>query len=312
MKEKISTQFEQKTLFKLILIGFFWAFCSLSLVAQVAPISDPTGGFGIDGVLESNNPTSGVGDWVEGNSGSGGFVLSNTGIAIDPNSTHLVRDLYDVNNENVFTGGSKANDDPNTWSWSFSSATGKGDIHNALYHLGRDNINNDEWIIIGSDRRTTNGTSYIDFELYQETLTTNTGFGFNSGGTQGGRTVNDILLTVEYGSGGSVATVFFYLWQNVGGPNYDYVLQATTTTNAFASTNSGSTNVPFGSFGTNTYTTNQFIEGAINLTDVFGTLPDPCIGVSFKTLLIKTKASNSLTAALNDFVEPIQVVFQFG
>src|SRR5690606_34619569 len=106
-----------------------------------------------------------------------------------------------------------------------------------------------------------------------------------------------------------VATVFFYLWKNIGGNNFDYVLQTTNLINAFAQTNNGSVNVPFGSFGTNTYTARQYVEAAVNLSDVFGDLPDPCIGVSIKTLFIKTKNSTSPTAALNDFVEPIQVQF---
>src|SRR5690606_24666719 len=128
----------------------------------------------------------------------------------------------------------------------------------------------------------------------------------------GGRTINDILLTIEYGSGGSVATVLFYMWKDVGGGNFDYVLQPTDVNNVFARTNENAVSVPFGSFGTTTYNPLQFVEGTVNITTILESLPNPCLGASFKTLLIKTKNSNSLTAALNDFVEPIQVQFDFG
>ena len=69
-------------------------FASANMLAQVVPITNPTGGFEIEGNLESNNPTVGAGDWVPGNAGTGGFVLNNTGIPVDANLTTLVRDAY--------------------------------------------------------------------------------------------------------------------------------------------------------------------------------------------------------------------------
>ncbi|MBK5214880.1 MAG: hypothetical protein JJE55_14630, partial [Flavobacteriaceae bacterium] len=306
---KITSFKHIKSITLYILVCFISGFGILH--AQTVNVTVPSGGFQIDGDLESNTPTIGVGDWVQGPAGAGGFVFNNNGTPVNSNLTKLVRDAYNVNSDNSFTGGSKYNDNPNTWVWANSSVTGKGDINNAMYHLGKDGSNN-EWIFIGSDRASTNGTSYIDFSFLQNTLTTTPGFGFSSAGPDGGRTVNDILLTIEYGSGGSVATVYFYLWKNVGGNNFDYVLQTTNTANAFAKTNTGTINVPFGGFGTNTYTDRQYGEAAVNLTAVFGSLPDPCIGVSIKTLFIKTKNSTAPSAALNDFVEPIQVQFGFG
>ncbi|MDX1462975.1 MAG: hypothetical protein R3359_07960, partial [Marinirhabdus sp.] len=293
-----------------LLIGLFVVGSIGISQAQVVNIDPPTGGMDIDGNLQANTPTSGIGDWVAGTPGAGGFLLDNAGNPVDPNLTALIRDVYNTNADDSFTGGSKFNDDPNTWTRTSSSTTGKGDIHNAMYHIGIDG-SGDEWVVAASDRRTTTGTSYIDFEFYQNTLALSGTSGFTSAGPDGGRTVNDILLTIEYGSGGSVATVFFYLWQSVPG-GFDYVLQSSSSSNAFARTNATSIPVPFGSFGDNTYTPRQFIESAVNLTDVFGSLPDPCIGVSIKTLFIKTKASNSPTASLNDFVAPVQVSFTFG
>jgi len=278
--------------------------------AQNVDVTIPSGGFEIDANLQSNSPIN-TGDWVQGpGPGSGGHVLENDGTPVDPNTTGFFIDLYNSGNDNTFSQG-KADDDPNTWKWATSSATGKGDIHNAMYHIGRDASNN-QWIFIASDRRTTTGTSYIDFEFNQEALTANTSFGFNSGGLDGGRTVNDILLTMEYGNGGSAATVYFYLWEDTGGGNFGWASQTTTLLNAFAQTNTGTINVPFSAFGSFTYGQLQFVEGAVNLTNVFNTVFEPCTGVNIKSLLVKTKQSNASTASLNDFVGPIPVALSFG
>ena len=48
-----------------------------------------------------------------------------------------------------------------------------------------------------------------DFEFFQETVTADPDFGFSTAGLDGGRTENDILLTVEYVNGGSSANVDF-------------------------------------------------------------------------------------------------------
>jgi hypothetical protein len=138
-------------------------FFSSTIDAQVVQVIEPNGGFSIDGNLQSNNPAD-AGDWVQGPAGNGGFVLNNDGTPVNPLTTGLVRDSYNTNTDNVFTGGSKANNNPLDWTWSNSPATGKGDIHNAMYHISSD-IYNNEWVFVPSDRRTINGTSYIDFEL---------------------------------------------------------------------------------------------------------------------------------------------------
>ncbi|MCH7785834.1 MAG: hypothetical protein IIB06_10540, partial [Bacteroidetes bacterium] len=280
--------------------------------ATVVDVITPSDGFEIDGDLEANTIVVGGGDWVQNLAIPGGFVLNDNGTPVNTNTTLFVEDLFDTGADNVFTGGSKFFHDPNTWTWTNSSAGGKGDIHNAMYHLAKHNITGDEWIIIASDRRTTTGTSYIDFEFFQETLTTS-GFGFTTVGLHGGRTINDILFTVEYGSGGSVASVFFYLWEESppASGNYNYVLKTSGTFNAFGITNASSIPVIFGAFNNTTYSPLQFVEAAVNFTDIFG-IVDPCLGVSIKTILIKTKSSTSANAALNDFVEPIQVTINIG
>jgi hypothetical protein len=67
-----------------IFVGLLFVFALGNMNAQIVPISNPNGGFEIDGNLESNDPTTGVGDWVEGASGSGGL----------PNEKHTYDRFY--------------------------------------------------------------------------------------------------------------------------------------------------------------------------------------------------------------------------
>ncbi|HBS87703.1 MAG TPA: hypothetical protein DEA97_14160, partial [Bacteroidales bacterium] len=293
------------SIYNLLLI-FFLALLPGISISQVAPVIEPTGGFHIDGNLINNSPTNGVGDWTYG-SGTN-YVFNNSGVAANPVYSSFYIDPYDNSTDLAFQG-SKFNDNPNTWIWSAGKPSGKTDINNAMFHLSND-LNNNTWLIVAGDRYTTTGTSYIDFEFSQNTISRNPAGGFISGGPHGGRTINDMVLSMEYSNGGSNATVHFYLWKLVGG-TYKYVEQAVPSTVAFALTNTSNASVPFGAFGSNIYAPYQFVEAAINITSFFGYV-EPCLGISVKTVMIKTKASDSETAALSDFVEPIQVQLNLG
>ncbi|MGM0626438.1 MAG: immunoglobulin domain-containing protein, partial [Bacteroidota bacterium] len=279
----------------------------LSTVSQTAPVLEPLGGFAIDGDLQANTPVLDIGDWVMGPAGAGGHVLHNDGSALDSLNSGLFLDNYD-GNDMIFQG-SKFNQNPDLWSWSVGKANSKNDINNVMYHLAKDGSGN-MWIMLGSDRLSTSGTSYIDFEFLQNPLVRTSDFGFNSAGPHGGRTINDMIVSVEYSNGGSAGNVRIYLWEPVG-TGYDYVEQTIPAGIAFASTNSSTVPVPFGAFGSTSYSPYQFAEAAVNISDLFGAL-DPCLGLSVKTIIVKTKASTSQTANLGDFAEPIQVSLSLG
>jgi uncharacterized repeat protein (TIGR01451 family)/gliding motility-associated-like protein len=287
---------------------FMLSISASTVYSQTALVTSPSGGFQIDGDLKSNTPSAGVGDWVQGSAGSGGHVFNNDGTPIDQLNTKLVIDPYDVSTDQIFQG-SKFNQDPGSWSWTYGKPSGKNDIRNVMYHVGMD-ASNDFWVILGSDRYSTSGTSYIDFEFLQNTVTRNDAYGFDSEGLDGGRTVNDLIISMEYNNGGSTGNVSFYLWKPVGA-GFDYVLQTVAPGVAFAATNTLATDVPFGAFGTTTYSPYQFVEAAVNISDLFGAI-DPCFGINVHTIIVKTKASTSITANLGDFVEPIQVSLSFG
>ncbi len=288
-------------------------FAVLTSFAQVVPVSNPTGGFNINGGLTAR---SGYGDWAPG-TGSGGYVLDAGGNPVDPWKTRLVKDAYDGND--LIFQGSKFNANPNTgWTWTEGKAGGKGDINNAMFHLAEDPATSKQWLFVAGDRMETGGTSYIDFEFLQNTLTrtpstTGTG-GFFSAGNNGGRTMNDAVISMEYSNGGSAANIRLYLWKEVpvGSNSWEYVLQASIPAGSvYGLTNIVTEAVPFQAFGVSSYEKHQFAEAAVNITDLFGYL-DPCLGIRVKTIVIKTKSSDVVTANLDDFVEPIQVSVDLG
>ncbi len=108
--------------------------------AQTAPVNPPSGGFAIDGNLKANTT---AGDWVAG-SGSGGFVLTNLGVPLDPTKTYNLLDRYNSSLDLIFTVGSKVDGNPNSdWHWSAQMPPDKNDINHGLVHISKDILGND-------------------------------------------------------------------------------------------------------------------------------------------------------------------------
>ncbi len=279
--------------------------------AGTAPVNPPAGGFAIDGNLLANTPTNGIGDWVT-NSGSGGFVLKANGAVVDTNNTFHIVDLYDDGGDNIFSGGLKVNDNPNLWTWTSSKPPAKNDINHGLLHITHD-TNGHIWAAVAGDRFSENGDSYIDFEFLQNILTVNTNGTFSSAGPNCGRTTNDFLMTVAFTGGGSTAEFFVQRWQPATNQlcGFDYLDAPCPTNRVFAAANSNSVPVPYGAFGGTNYAANLFAEAAVDLTALVSGF-DPCLSIGVKTILIKTKTSQSASAAIKDFVEPIQVSLRLG
>jgi hypothetical protein len=294
-----------KSCLRLLIIPLL--FIAVNTFSQVAPVVVPNGGFHIDGNLKANIPAAGIGDWINGAGGAGGYVINDNGSVINSATTFNLSDPYNTSSDIIFSGGSKVNDDPVDWTWSTQSPPPKNDINRGLIHIGKD-INENVWLMMSGDRLSTNGDSYIDFELLQNTMTRNTGNNhFNTAGPDGGRTVNDILLTVEYSNGGGVSNIIYYRWLPDGSGGFEYQEIPNLGPNGFAVTNSAAVDIPFGGFGNTTYSPLQFVEAAVNLTQVIHLSSNLCQGMDIKTLFIKTKASTSPTAELKDFIEPLQL-----
>ncbi|MBK5193271.1 MAG: hypothetical protein JJE07_08670, partial [Flavobacteriaceae bacterium] len=295
----------------ILLLGVFF---NSSLIAQTAPVIVPSGGFAIDGYLKANHTVSGIGDWLQNEPGAGGYILNNDGTPLNVNTTLFVNSEKYGSDDDSFTGGSKANTSPNEWKWTLSNTTGKGDLHHGMYHLAQDAEGN-QWIIVGADRESTTGAAYIDFGFYQKTISLDeTEMKFVSEGLAGGRTENDILLSIEFEQGSpKVAKVTFYLWKNTVDDkgNSVYAFLPIISSSTKTAVNQEILQVPYKAFGYTEYQPGQFMETAINLSEIFSNF-NPCVGIDIKTLLIKSKQAGSLNANLNDFIKPIQVKLGLG
>jgi hypothetical protein len=254
--------------------------------------------FEIEGNLLSGD--EGGYDWVQGAGGTG--VLDNvTGDPVQPRTVHKI-DLTGNADANRFFTGVKVFQDPTTWQWKNGSSPPKDDIQNGAIHFYKDN--GDWWVAVSGDRRSVNGTSYIDFEFLQSSLVANGDGTFSSAGTDGGRTDGDFLLTIELTKGGDQADFFAQIWRELPPGSGNWTYKDTTVavgTDAFVSANIDSqVVVPYGAFGSTVYDINQFGESAANLTKILGV--DECRNVA--SIFIRTKSSASPTAELKDFIEP--------
>ena len=276
----------------------------------VAPITVPAGGFSIEGDLQANTPNLNVGDWLPGTNGTGG-VLDNAGNPLNPATTFHFTDLYNSSADQTFVGGLKWGDDPNTWQWTAGKPSSKTDINNILLHFAND-ADGHSWAVIAADRYSSSGDSYIDFEFLQNPLRANPDGTFTSTKLTGGRTVNDLLLSLAFTSGGSVADFFAWRWQLTNGVyTYVDVTAALPASRVFVAASSAGTRVPFGAFGSTTYEANAFAEAAVNLTALLGNV-DPCLSIGVNTIMVKTKASQSSSATITDFINPIQYTLRLG
>jgi hypothetical protein len=309
--------------FKLIILGLavilinilsatFWSSMAVAQLTGITPTTVPSGGCAIDGDLLARTPvfspfSSFNGDFLENPSapGTGGGVFTNPGgLPIDPMTAFHVIDGYGNADQNIFTQGSKFNDNPNDWHWTTGAPTGKDDINHALFHFATDPEGH-TWLMGGSDRSTVVGTSYIDFELLQNTLVRNPDGTFTSSGPDGGRTAGDIVVTIEFSNGGGNAQITAYRWTQTSPGVFTYVVFAPPAGTTFAASNiNGTVDVPFGAFGSTTYDQYAYAEVAFDINELVPGL-NTCIGA--KTVLIKTKASDVINAALKDFVEPVQL-----
>jgi hypothetical protein len=281
----------------------------------VALLNAPAGGFAIDGDLLARMPVGASGDWVAAPalSGTGEGVLSPAGVPLNSLATFHFIDPYDSSGSDIiFTGGSKWADNPNTWVWTTGKPSSKTDINNVLLHLATDELGH-TWAVISADRASTSGDSYIDFELLQRPLVRTNNGNFFSSGPHAGRTTNDLVLSLAFTEGGKVADFFAWRWQadGVGGFRYVDVTAALPSGRVFVALNTNTIPVPYTAFGGNQYQANAFAEAAIDLTALLGGF-DPCESFGFEALTVKTKASASYSAGIEDLIEPIAYKLRIG
>ena len=279
---------------------------------QNIPVTEPSGGFEIDGNVRAGT-TNGWGDWFKKlTDPSPGFVFNDDGTSSYTDHLLLIKDGIS-NTDKVFSSAN-FNGDPNLWTWKTAGASPpKANINNAMFFLGSvegtGGADSKQWLFVAADREAGNGTAYLDIEFLQNPLvTTGTGSsgGFSSTGPNGGRTENDMLIQVEYPSGGTTAVTTFYLWKNVGGV-WQYVLPTGLPSSGiyWSASNAGTvSNLPSVlQIQGNSYAANEFVEVAVNMTDLFRYF-DPCLWIKVKTIMIKTRSTESSNNAV-DFVQPV-------
>ncbi|WP_166643285.1 hypothetical protein, partial [Gelidibacter sediminis] len=313
-------------------------------IQGVTPTVSPKGGFAVDGGAYAGEPASfsTIGDFFYKRGAEPNFADTATSpgglFYKDPTApfgyratypnTFFFRDDITTEDPSVFDTASKIDDNPNTYKWKKGSSPTKNELQTTIVHFtnGDPAIGgnaDDLWVIFAADREDTDGSSYIDFEFLQKPLTltgaitpTNTSGGFISEGTDGGRTINDILVTVEFTKGGVAANVVVLRWEPKSGGGFEYKpFTGFPAGSILASNNNLQTIVPYPIYdqpeiapGQYQYLVNQYAEGAVNLTALFS-VADPCFNIS--TLFIRTRTSGSSgSAQLKDFPTegPIQLI----
>jgi|GEM_PF-5169686 len=311
--------------YSLILIFLLCHFSALS--QNPLGIKGKAGDFEIDADFISNNFTNpgptGL-DWRS--------VLNPLGLKVQPgistvlgeNAAWYVDGNSGIGTEGeVFKTGSNKNGDyiaPGQSPYQFviqsPSAPQKNDLTNIYIRSKR--LSGKDWLFLGAETRSTDGTSYLDFEYNQYGLTLNrntlqiTG---NASETTGGRTARsdagpgDVLFVVDFATGGNSPIPKIFEWRRVsmtGNKQYDWyeieipVGMVYIVTNGSAIEAAGE-NTGFTGSGqpTNTTIALQFVEIGVNLTDLGLLIGNPCSPDA--TIMAKTRTSSSYTSELKDF-----------
>ncbi len=208
----------------------------------------------------------------------------------------------------VFAGSNKNHDligsSDSPWGWDIGGGgPQKNDITNAYFHTRADPITGDRWVFVAAETRSINGDSHADFEFNQAGVVV---LGETSGqivglGPDGGRTVNDFLISVDFEQGGEMPVASVRVWN---GTTFELVSLPDAVFSA-----ANLVNIAHGSAGswkhftddgaeTDVLTRLQLVEAGVNLT-ALGILVNPCNTNS--TFMVKTRSSSSWTSDLKDF-----------
>jgi hypothetical protein len=298
------------TVFLLLIPGVLFPVQTFAQSGVVATQS-PEGGVAIDGNLLAKTPDSSPfsaddGDFLPNElaPGSGGSVFTIAGLPIDNTTAFHVIDGYDNADMNTFSGGSKLNDDPNTWTWKTGKPPAKDDMNHILFFFSSDVMGN-IWFVGAGDRKKVQGNTYMDFELLQNPLYMENDQSFSSMGPDGGRTIGDLAITVEYTIGGTNPGLYIYRWEDTGQGGFGYIPVTPANGTTFLAVNSDSSIVvPYGAYGSSSYEAGAFTELAVNINEV---VPGMYACLDIKAVIAKTKASQSITAMLKDIIEPVAV-----
>jgi hypothetical protein len=325
---------------------------ALTLLSTVTAVAAPSGWLALDGSIRSL--TGVAGDWANSGTGppagcpagavdvGGAGGLFNCGApgaagappsppaltpaaAADPSiiSAVFIVDPISgdttscgVGDDTVIAGGGKNGDPINSYTLTTQSVPAKDDLGNvyAVSHTRADNGHPE--LYFGAERLVNNGDSHIDFEFLQDQLTITSAC---AGTFAGHRTEGDLLATVDFTVGGTLAGISLYQWHcaaepgpqpadgtvcdPVGGtPPQHYQLIGVPPAISFLV---NAADVPCGGWvcrdkitGNSTQVAaRDFLEGGIDL------LALPFVGC-FNTFLPHTRTAQSFASTLKDFTGP--------
>lgn len=264
----------------LMLVGLFGAmFSAFAPVATAVPVSgDPNGtltGFEIDGNQVST--VTGKLDWQD--------------LVGSPSLTIITDDTLDTG----LKGTSKENE-PSGWVCDTGGANPpKANILKAAVNVRTDGSGG-PWVDLALVRETGEGSTHVNFEFNQNTITNPCPFT--------GRTTGDLLVVADFPGGSESANVEVYLWDSAITADGEWVLKNTFPANKAAAASNGSDDktpnvITDYIFGLGTIDTREFAEASLDLSAVFGENPTSC--VTFGALNIRSRSSgSSITSALQD------------
>jgi hypothetical protein len=218
----------------------------------------------------------------------------------------------------VFTaGGTKNSQDPSvSWQWGTQSVPAKDDLSN-VYAFGTVDDNGDLIIYAGLERLAPNGASHIDIEFNAQAIALDEAPPCNNEPCDflGDKTVGDILVAMEFETGGALGALRVYRWDGS-----DYITipgalltgegcNATDTLCGFNNDGPADDGGPWANYDNHgdvisTLPQNAFSEFGINLTAITGS--SPCIS----SFMAHTRTSpgpqqdEPVTSELKDFAGP--------
>jgi hypothetical protein len=176
------------------------------------------------------------------------------------------------------------------------------------FYVANEKAGGDDFLYLAWERvQEPSGTTNMDFEFNQDST-------LSSNGVTPVRTAGDILIKYDLSQGGTNPTLGYHLWVTSGASSQCEAankvpcwgkVQALSGANFEGAINSGSVTDPIAPNAPRTLSPRTFGEAAINLTDS-GILPAGSCK-TFGAAYLKSRSSDSFTAAVKDFVAPIPV-----
>lgn len=283
-------------------------------LAQTQPGTEA--GFEVHGRLFSGSAPEGFpqGDgWALGPAFQG--VLDNDGNAVAPFNARRQLDPNWGNqgggfDPTKFSGSSNKNHDligagQDPWTWDGGGGgPQKNDITNTYFHTRLSPTDGHRWVFLAAETRSTSGDSHVDFEFNQAGIDQ---VGAVSGllignGPDGGRTIGDFIISIDFRQGGSAPSTTVRLWEGSSFVVTELAGAVISATNAAdIAHGSGGSWKHFAENGAEVelLSTLQLVEAGVDL-DGLGVALNVCSTAA--TFTVKTRSSASFTGSLKDFV----------